>query len=140
MVNSRPLPSSAGPLSLFYKQIAVRFQAGKNSGARAWGNQFLFIFASNDLEKFHTAGTKMGAPINGVWNNSTAVADKKPWIYKIGVIGRVREIKKVIILDVRSKSPCPTQIYSFFYVFDVVPFFRKTPLKGRIPQKGLLFF
>jgi hypothetical protein len=31
----------------------------------------------------------MGTLINGVWNNSIPVTDKKPWVYEIGVIGRV---------------------------------------------------
>ncbi len=74
----------------------------------------------------------MSTLINGVWNNSITVTDKKPRVYEIGVIGRVREIKKVIVLDVRSKPPCPSQIYPFFYVFDVEPFLWDTLFQRRV--------
>ena len=72
----------------------------------------------------------MGTPINGVWNNTTAVTDKKPWIDEIGVIGRVREIKKVIILDngaygIGNGAECD---YAAFHAADAAKQIGYTPI------------
>jgi hypothetical protein len=87
-------------LSLFYKEIPVRFESGKNGGARTWRNHFAFIFASDNLKEFHTAGTEVGATVYGIGNDPILTGDEKSGIQEIGVVSSMGKVEKVIITEI----------------------------------------
>jgi hypothetical protein len=79
------------PPGTLNEQITVPFQAGKNGGPWAGCHQLFLIALPEDLKEFQTGGTEMGAPVNGVRDEQTALTGEEARPEKIGMIGRLRK-------------------------------------------------
>ena len=64
----------------------------------------------------------MGTPVYGVRDDSIVLADEEAGVEKIGMVGSVGKVEKVIIGEIRSQFPRPSQVNPFLCFLYVVPF------------------